>query len=486
MPVVKTRFSPSPTGKLHIGGLRTALYNYLYARQHQGNFLLRLEDTDQSRLVPGAAENVIAGLAWAKIAFDGEVVTQSQRLDLYRTYANQLLAEGSAYRCFCPSERLDLLRRDQEVKKLPIRYDGRCRQLSAGQVAENLAKNIPSVVRFVIPAVGKIECTDIIRGTIAFNFATLDDQIILKTDGFPTYHLASVVDDHAMGITHVIRGEEWIPSLPKHILLYRALGWDPPAFAHLPLLLNPDRSKLSKRTGDVSVDDYRDAGYLPEAVLNFVALLGWNPGTEQEIFSLDELVRQFSLDRIGKSGAVFNRDKLDWINGCYLRQLTADNLVDRALPFLQQAPWKHELLNRDKLRAVVTMEQKRIKRLGELPELISYFYQPPSVDPALVPWRGQTPEAAADKLSALHAFLGTIPPQDFTAPGLEAKLKSYIAANGKSNGEFLWPLRVALTGRQASPGPFEVAAALGRQETLTRIQAAGAALATARPAVRAG
>lgn len=486
MPVVKTRFSPSPTGKLHIGGLRTALYNYLYARQHGGNFLLRLEDTDQSRLVPGAAENVLAGLAWAGMNFDGDVVTQSERLDLYLTYANKLLNAGSAYRCFCPTQRLDQVRRDQELKKLPIRYDGRCRKLTASQVAENVAKNLPSVVRFTIPPVGKIECTDLIRGIITFNFATLDDQIILKTDGFPTYHLASVVDDHAMGITHVIRGEEWIPSLPKHVLLYRALGWEAPAFAHLPLLLNPDRSKLSKRTGDVSVDDYRAAGYLPEAILNFVALLGWNPGTEQEIFSLDEMVRQFSLERIGKSGAVFNRDKLDWINGWYLRQLPTENLVDRALPFLERMPWKNELGNREKLRAILAMEQQRIKRLGELPELISYFYQPPSVDPALLPWRGQTPAAAADNLSALKTLLDTIQPHDFTVPTLEAGLKSYIAANGKSNGEVLWPLRMALTGRQASPGPFAVAAALGKQETLARIQAAGRALTTLTPTVRTG
>ena len=474
MSPVKTRFSPSPTGNLHFGGLRTALYNYLYARQHGGGFFLRFDDTDTARVVPHAAEDILGNLAWAGLRFDGEPVVQSQRLDRYQHYAERLLEPGHAYRCFCPPERLEILRRDQALQKLPIRYDGRCRSLTRDEVKARLQANQPAVLRFAIPPQGNMACQDLIHGTILFNFAALDDQILIKSNHHPTYHLASVVDDHEMGITHVIRGEEWLPSLPKHLLLYRALGWEPPRFAHLPLLLNQDRSKLSKRTGDVAVAEYRAAGYLPEAVLNFVLLLGWNGGTNQEIFSLPEMVAQFSLPRVSKSGAVFNRDKLNWLNGWYLRQLSPDRLMDHALPFLSAAPWgERAAADRARLRSILATEQRRLKRLNELPQLIEYFYQRPAVDPKLLAWTGQTPTAAAGCLEQLIDFLTRLPPSDFTAPALERTVKAFIAQRRQANGEFLWPMRVALSGRAASAGPFEIAAALGREETLERLQAAG-------------
>ena len=469
---VRTRFSPSPTGKLHIGGLRTALYNFLYARQQQGEFLLRIEDTDQARLVPGAVENIIQNLRWAGLAFDHEPITQSERLPLYRRYAEQLLASGHAYRCTCTAERLESLRRDQEAKKLPMRYDGRCR----GRTDPAPASGEPSVIRFSMPQVGTITCDDLIRGRILFNAATLDDQILMKTDGFPTYHLASVVDDHEMKITHVVRGEEWLPSMPKHILLYQALGWTPPAFAHLPLLLNPDRSKLSKRTGDVAVDEYREAGYLPDALLNFVALLGWNPGTEQEVFSLQELIEKFSFGRVNKSGAVFNREKLDWINGMYLRHLPTDQLVVLAYPVLQTAGLLKPSTPRDFVQRVIALEQSRLKRLDELPPLVQYFFDDPVLDPAMLPWRSQTAADCKTVLMALTGLLEGLPDDRLTADGLQTAVKNMMEERKWGNGETLWPLRVALSGRRASPGPFEILPVLGKTTSVARLKRAANAL----------
>ncbi|MDO8560416.1 MAG: glutamate--tRNA ligase [bacterium] len=469
---VRTRFSPSPTGKLHIGGLRTALYNFLYARQQQGEFLLRIEDTDRTRLVPGAVDNIIQNLRWAGLTFDQEPVTQSERLPLYRRYAEQLLASGHAYRCTCTAERLESLRRDQEAKKLPMRYDGRCRALTGTPPAAA----VPSVIRFAMPQLGTIACDDLIRGRILFNAATLDDQILVKTDGFPTYHLASVVDDHEMKITHVIRGEEWLPSMPKHILLYQALGWTPPTFAHLPLLLNPDRSKLSKRTGDVAVDEYREAGYLPEALLNFVALLGWNPGTEQEVFSLQDLIEKFSFERVNKSGAVFNRDKLDWINGWYLRHLPTDQLVALAHPVLQAAGLLKPSTPQDFVQRVVALEQSRLKRLGELPPLVQYFFDEPALDPAMLPWRSQTAADCKTTLLAIASLLEGLPNDRFTANELQIEVKKMMEERKWGNGETLWPLRVALSGRRASPGPFEILPVLGKTTAVARLKRAAQSL----------
>ncbi len=326
---VRVRFAPSPTGYLHIGGLRTALYNYLFAKNNNGKFILRIEDTDRNRYVEGAVENLISTLNWIGLKYDegpdakGEFgpYMQSQRLDIYKKYANDLLENGKAYCCFCTPERLQELREEQQRQKLPqAKYDKHCLNLTKDEIKEKLESGIPHVIRLNVPADQKVTFDDVIRERVEFDTSNIDDQVLIKSDGFPTYHLANVVDDHLMKITHVIRGEEWLSSTPKHILLYDFFEWEKPVFAHLPLLLNPDRSKLSKRQGDVAVEDYQSKGYLKETLINFVALLGWNAGDDKEFYYLDELVEKFSLERVNKAGAVFDLQKLNWLNAEHLRK----------------------------------------------------------------------------------------------------------------------------------------------------------------------
>jgi glutamyl-tRNA synthetase len=339
---VRVRFAPSPTGYVHVGSLRTALYNYLFARHNRGTFILRIEDTDRSRYVEGSVENLLSTLKWCGLDYDEgpgkegpfKPYYQSQRLDLYKKYAGQLLKEGNAYYCFCTEERLERMRQEQIAKKLQPKYDGKCRDIPPHQ-AKDLVKEKSYVIRMKIPSEGETIIHDLIRGDVSFQNASIDDQIICKADGFPTYHLANVVDDYLMQISHVIRGEEWLQSTPKHIILYNYFKWSIPQFAHLPLLLNPDRSKLSKRQGDVAVEDYQIKGYLPQALLNFVALLGWNKGDDQEIFSLEELIGSFTLEKVNKSGAIFNKEKLDWINGIYIRNLPEEEYYSLTVKFIK-------------------------------------------------------------------------------------------------------------------------------------------------------
>jgi glutamyl-tRNA synthetase len=339
---VRVRFAPSPTGFVHVGSLRTALYNYLFAKHHNGKYVLRVEDTDQARYTEGAVENLLNTLKWSGLSYDeGPDVDgdfgpyyQSQRLDIYHKYVEELINKNYAYPCFCSEERLEKMREEQIGKKLTPKYDGHCRRL---EKEESLTrrKNEDHVIRLKVPETGVTSVSDIIRGDVQFQNELIDDQVLLKSDGFPTYHLANVVDDHLMGITHVIRGEEWLISTPKHILLYDYFEWSIPQFAHLPLLLNPDRSKLSKRQGDVAVDDYRNKGYLPDAMLNFVALLGWNRGDDEELFSLNDLIKDFSLERVNKSGAVFNIEKLNWMNGQYIRKLSQEKYLEYAMDSME-------------------------------------------------------------------------------------------------------------------------------------------------------
>jgi len=333
---VRVRFAPSPTGYLHIGGLRTALYNYLFAKKHNGSFILRIEDTDRNRYVEGAVENLINALKWCGINYDeGPEIggqfgpyLQSQRLEEYKKYAKKLIANGNAYYCFCTPDRLEKLREEQQKLKLPqAKYDKHCLSLSQKEIDQNLSNNLQHVIRLDVKSNVKINFDDMIREHVEFDGSSVDDQVLIKSDGYPTYHLANVVDDHLMGITHVIRGEEWLSSTPKHVLLYDALNWQRPVFAHLPLLLNPDRSKLSKRQGDVAVEDYKAKGYLKEALINFVALLGWNAGDDKEFYLIDELVENFSLERVNKSGAVFDIEKLNWLNAEHLRMKSNEELL---------------------------------------------------------------------------------------------------------------------------------------------------------------
>ena len=335
---VRTRFAPSPTGYPHVGNIRTALFAWLFARHHGGTFLVRIEDTDAARKVEGAVEVILDGLKWLGLNWDegpekggpfGPYV-QSERLDYYRRYADKLIEEGKAYYCYCSPERLSAMREEQAARKQPPGYDRHCRELSPAQRAEYEAQGIKPVVRFKMPQTGKTVCDDIIRGRVEFENSLLDDFVLLKSDGYPTYHLANIVDDHLMEISHVLRAEEWLSSLPRHLLLYEAMGWAPPQFAHLPMILGPDRSKLSKRHGAVSVIEYREQGYLPEAMLNFLTLLGWALDDKTEIMSLEEIVRNFSLERVNKTAAVFNAEKLLWMNGVYLRSLPLDEYTSRA------------------------------------------------------------------------------------------------------------------------------------------------------------
>ncbi|MFH1286865.1 MAG: glutamate--tRNA ligase [Candidatus Magasanikbacteria bacterium] len=352
--MTKTRFAPSPTGFLHIGGLRTALFAYLHAKKSGGIFLLRIEDTDRERFVEGGMENILNSLSWAGITPDEGVVQnkngnivqkgehgpyiQSERNDIYNEHIQKLLDSGHAYHCFCSRERLGEVREEQQKNKQPTLYDGHCRNMSENEVKERLEEqDVQHVIRLRIPEEGTTSFEDSIRGTVKFKNSLIDDQVLQKSDGFPTYHLANVVDDHLMEITHVIRGEEWLSSTPKHILLYQFFGWKVPTFAHLPLLINEQKQKLSKRHGDVSVEDFKEAGYLPEALVNFVAFLGWNPGDEREIFTLSELTDEFDLSKVQKAAAVFNREKLNWVNKHYICQMEPDFLLEATKPFFQNA-----------------------------------------------------------------------------------------------------------------------------------------------------
>jgi glutamyl-tRNA synthetase len=482
--MVRTRFAPSPTGYLHIGGLRTALYNYLLARQTGGKFLLRVEDTDRERYVPGAVEALLATLERVGLSPDegprlaGGLVSQvgdfgpyiqSERLPIYSEHARLLVEKGAAYYCFCPSDRLDSLRKQQEIAKLPTKYDRRCLSLSDAEIKTRLSANEPHVIRLKMPD-GETTFEDVIRGRITINNAEVDDQVLLKTDGFPTYHLAVVVDDHLMEITHVIRGDEWISSTPKHVTLYTMFGWNPPAFAHLPLILNPDKSKLSKRQGDVAVEDFLDKGYLPEALVNFVALLGFNPKADQEIYALGELIELFDLTKINKSGAVLDVAKLDWMNAQYIMKKSADELARIVRPFLDRAG---KSIDPGFLEKICAVEKTRLVKAADMVDLVDSYLTLPEYDPQLLVWKKADAADAMANLEGVRAFFDGLPGETWTQIELiEAAVKGYIGSNSLQNGNVLWPLRVALSGRSASPSPFELAWALGKDQTLSRINLA--------------
>lgn len=476
MTKVRTRFAPSPTGFLHIGGLRTAFYSYVYARQNKGKFILRIEDTDQSRYVPNSVENIIKSLKWAGIDYDegpdkeGEYgpYFQSKRLDLYKKYADKLVKQGKAYYCFCTKERLDEVRAKQKENKLPPKYDKHCCNLSEKKIKENLENKTPYVIRMNVPENQDITFNETIRGKVSINSNEVDDQVIIKSDGFPTYHLAVVVDDHLMEISHVIRGEEWLPSTPKHILLYKFLGWEPPIFAHLPLLLNPDKSKLSKRQNDISVKDYINKGYLPEALINFVALLGWNPGDDREVLSINDMIKEFKLDDVHKAGAVFNIEKLNWLNGLYIRELAINKLYKKSIQFYKDA--NIDINDEDYVKKVITLEQTRIKTFSELPKLTDYFFKDKlDYDPKILIWKKGDTNEAIDRLTKINKFLEKYS-DNWEIKSIENNIKAYIDENKLGTGNTLWPLRVALCGKQNSPSPFELLWALGKEKSLQRIQ----------------
>lgn len=482
---VVTRFAPSPTGYLHVGGLRTALYSYLYAKKYGGTFMLRIEDTDRERFVEDGVKNILTSLYWAGIIPDEGVCLdqedhivqrgehgpyiQSERLPIYKKYAEMLIEQGVAYRCFCTRERLDTIRKEKQDAGLVPKYDRHCLSLSNKEIEEYLASDTPHVVRLKIPDEGVTTFFDEIRGEISYPNKDLDDQVLMKSDGFPTYHMAVVVDDHEMQVTHVIRGEEWISSTPKHIILYKAFGWDIPKHAHLPLLLNADRTKLSKRQGDVAVLDYTNKSYLPEAMINFVAFLGWNPGTEQELFTLDELVRDFTLEKVSKSGAFFNVEKLDWYNREYLLKKSDAEILDgltRYNPSMAQIPHFDQSI----FERIIPSIKERINKYTDLAQMIEegelqfYFAQPIYAGELLVPKKG-TIEITKTHLQTLVSMIESI--DAWTADSIKDALWGYATEKGR--GEVLWPLRVALSGREKSPDPFSIAFVIGKEETINRI-----------------
>ncbi|MFA4941680.1 MAG: glutamate--tRNA ligase [Patescibacteria group bacterium] len=476
MSKIRTRFAPSPTGFLHIGSLRTALYSYLLAQKNGGDFILRLEDTDMKRFVEGASEAIYNGLKWAGIKYsegpdvggDFGPYVQSQRLEIYKKYALELVDKGLAYYCFCDSKTLEEMRQEQTAKKQAPKYDRRCLKLSKEEIAQKLSDNTPFVIRMKMPTDRVVEIDDLVWGKVSYNTNDLDDQVLLKSDGYPTYHLAVVVDDHLMKISHVTRTEEWLPSTPKHILLYEYFGWEAPKWAHLPLLLNTDRTKMSKRKGDVAVEDYIKKGYLPEAMINYLAFLGWNPGTEKEIYSMEELIKDFDLKKIHKAGAVFDIEKLDYLNGYYIRQKSLDELMKLCKSFLAKE-W--EAKGEEYIKKVIALEQERLKKLSDISEAIEFFFADElKYEPELLIWKKLTAEQIKKNLEEVSEQLEKIPEKNWVNDSLEEAMITYIKAKELKTGDYLWPMRVALTGRKASPSPFDVAEVLGKEESLKRIK----------------
>ncbi|MDX2129811.1 MAG: glutamate--tRNA ligase [Chloroherpetonaceae bacterium] len=489
---IRTRFAPSPTGYVHVGGLRTALYNYLFAKKNGGTFILRIEDTDQTRLVEGAAENIEKVLAWAGIAPSESPLnggnygpyTQSQRLEIYKKYALQLVEEKKAYYCFMPPEELEEIRKLQQKQGMQPKYNRKWLpedmggSMPASMTREALESGKPFVIRMKVPDNITVKVDDVVRGSVEFESSTLDDQVLLKADGFPTYHLAVVVDDHLMQISHVIRGEEWLSSTPKHVLLYDFFGWEKPVFAHLPLLLNPDRTKLSKRQGDVAVEDYRAKGYSKEALINFVALLGWNPGegSTQEIFSMEELVAQFSLEHVGKSGAIFNLEKLAWIEKQHIRRSTNESLGERILPFLQaeleKKPTslpKETITSIPYLAEVAHQMKERVDFVHDFVSFSNYYFFDPETYPADAIKKDWTPETNALILASAETLEGLT---TFTAESIETALKAFAEEKGVKLGKFSKPLRLAATGSTIGSSLFHMMELVGKEAIVRRLKRA--------------
>jgi len=478
---VRVRFAPSPTGYPHVGNIRTALFNWLFARRYGGKFIVRIEDTDVTRKVEGAEKGILDSLRWLELDWDeGPDVGgdygpyyQSQRLKMYKDAAEKLIAQGDAYYCYCSPERLDAMRSEQVKRKQPPGYDRHCRELTPEERAKKEAEGIVPVVRFKVPLEGQTPFRDLIYGNVVFENNTLDDFVLLKSDGYPTYHLANVVDDHAMEISHVIRAEEWVSSTPRHLLLYQALGFEPPEFVHHPMILGPDRAKLSKRHGSVSILDYRDQGYLSQTMFNFLALIGWSLDDKTEIIPRQTLVDSFSLERIGKTGAIFNREKLDWMNGVYIRSLSPDEFFDAAQPYLMTDVAAGEALigNEDYVRAILPLVQERVKKLLEVVELTKFFFADGlEYDPQMLIGKKMDKDATVKALKAAQQRLEAL--KAFDTDSLEAVLRPLAPALELKTGQLFGVLRVAVTGQTAAPPLFETMAVLGRERSLKRIAAA--------------
>lgn len=480
----RVRFAPSPTGYVHIGSLRTALYDFLYAKGKQGKYILRIEDTDRSRFVEGALENLIKSLEWAGVKHDegvflenGKIVQkgnygpyiQSERLDLYKEYINKLLDKGLAYRCFCSKERLDKVREEQKKRGETPMYDKHCRGLSQEEIQKKLDEGKDYVIRLKIPEDEDVKFKDLIRGDIAINSKEIDDQVLIKSDGFPTYHFAVVVDDHLMKISHVIRGEEWLTSTPKQVILYNYFGWEVPEFVHLPTVLNKDKKKLSKRQGDVSVSDFKDKGYLPEALVNYLALVGWSPKGNNEIFSMEELINEFSFENVSKTGGVFDVEKLNWVNSQYIKNYDNEKLYKLIKPFVV----KEELLNEEEY---LNKKDWLIKIIDLVKEKISYLEE---IDSHIQMFMGKEVNADDEVKEVLsndgvreliHAFIKNLEAieevdEEFTK-NIFKKLQKETGAKGKN---LYMPLRGAVTGQLHGPDMGKTFIILGKENIIDRL-----------------
>lgn len=475
---IRVRFAPSPTGYLHIGGLRTALFNYLFARHNKGKFILRIEDTDQSRKVEGAVENLIKTLKFMGLDFDegpnagGDFgpYFQSERLDIYKKYSLQLIEQGDAYYAFETPEEIEEMRKNQLAQGLQTMYDRRARNLAKAEVEEKLSKSMPYVIRLKIPLDTEIEFNDLIRGVVKMDTNLLDDQVLIKADGFPTYHLANVIDDYLMGITHVIRGEEWLTSVPKHILLYKAFGWEVPQLAHVPLILNPDKTKLSKRQGDVATEDFLKKGYLPEALLNFIALLGWNPGEgeKNELFKKEELIEKFSLDKVNASGSVFDIEKLNWMNAEYIKSCAIDKLAGLTEPYLSNAGY--DISDIAKTKRVVEAVKTYINKLDEIPAQAEIYYRS---DFSFTDEQKTlfSSESSNKILSSLISKIEAL--NEITADVFKQAVKDIQKETGVKGKELFGPIRLVLTGQEHGPELGLIAYVLGKEEVLGRIKSFG-------------
>jgi glutamyl-tRNA synthetase len=475
---VRVRFAPSPTGYLHVGGLRTALYNYLFARHYGGKFILRIEDTDRSRLVENAQENLIKALSWAGIEFDESPVKpgeygpyiQSERLSIYKNHSEILLTNGSAYYAFDTTEEIETMRHRQQEEKRDPKYDRMNMRnqftLDEAEVKSLLGSGASYVVRLKVPENFNVSFQDLIRGEVVVNSNDIDDQVLMKSDGFPTYHLANVVDDHLMQITHVIRGEEWLPSTPKHVLLYNAFGWEQPQFAHLPLLLNKSKAKLSKRHGDVAVEDFIAKGYLRDAFVNFIALLGWNPSADREIYEIDELIESFNIEKVNKGGAVFDTQKLEWMNAQYLRKMPHNELAIELKKILPEFGFEKEY-SVEFLEKVVKLFIERVNFLKEIPETASYMFgMPKEYEQEYINkcWKAETPSQIGPLLELYKSI------DEYNHDTLYPATKEFAEGLGLKLKDIIHPIRLIITGKSAGAGMFETMEALGKDDCIARFE----------------
>ena len=485
MSEVRVRFAPSPTGYLHIGGLRTALYNYFFAKKNNGKFILRIEDTDQTRLVEDAIENLIESLAWAGVEYDEGVFVenhqvvqkgeygpyiQSQRLDIYKKYVDELIEKGDAYYCFCSKERLDHLRDEQKIKGLVPKYDGFCRNISLEEAKKRVEAGEEHVVRLKLPHNLDIKFHDLVRGDIVINTNDIDDQVLLKSDGFPTYHMAVVVDDHLMKISHIVRGEEWLPSTPKHIYLYDAFGWEKPEYVHLPTVLNKDRKKLSKRQGDVSVDDFRLKGYLPEGIVNYLALVGWSPEDNEELLSMEQMIDKFTFERVSKTGGIFDKDKLDWVDGHYIRISSVERITDHAIPYLIEAGYIDEEFsktNYEWLKVLVDTVKESLSTVMEVVEKVKFIFDEDleiEEEGAKDLLKG---EQVPDLLKGILEELKNV--EEIDMEYAKTFMKTVQKATGIKGKNLFMPTRVAISGSEHGPEMVNILYLLGKDKIIKRV-----------------